>query len=167
MFAAGGPPPVTVKEPVAVTGVVEVLNDVLREPYRKSTGGRTTATGTTPFPLHFIKFDVPAGRRLIVETISLQVRVPINQNVLVQMWLMEGGSSIDATVQLPVQKQGTFGTSTTPDYLTATHPVMLRVDGTEFTNEISFNLVRNAEVGELDFNVSIFGYLVDIPPPSP
>jgi hypothetical protein len=153
-----------VKEPTEVQGVVEVLNDVLREPYRKTIGGSTTAPGTFPFPGRFITLDVPVGKRLIVETISLQVKVTTNQNVLVQMQTLRGGFVIDTSVQLPVQKQGTFGGL---DYLTATHSVMLRVDGTETTDELLVNVQRNAEAGSVEVAVSVYGYLVSIPPPSP
>ena len=153
-----------VKEPTEVQGVVEVLNDVLRVPFRKTIGGSTTAPGTFPFPGGFIKHDIPAGKRLIVETISLQVRVTPGQNVLVQMQNVRGGSLIDATVQLPVQKQGTFGSM---DYLTATHNVMLRLDGGQFDNEISFAVERDATTGSLELSATIFGYLVDIPPTAP
>ena len=55
LSAASGPPPVTVQ------GVVETINDVLREPFRKTIGGSTTATGIFPFSAGFIKHDIPVG----------------------------------------------------------------------------------------------------------
>jgi hypothetical protein len=167
MFAAGGPPPVTVNEPVAVTGVVEVINDVLRQPYRQSVGGSSTSPGFAPFPSDFIKFDVPEGKRLIVETISVQVRVNPNQSVLVRVETprsLGGPNGLDATVFLPVEKQASFPTG---DYFVATQPMTLRVDGTAATNELSFGVSRNAESGSIEFRATVFGYLVDIPVPAP
>src|SRR5688500_17336794 len=88
MFAANGPPPVTVNQPVAVTvtgpvevqGSVEVLNDALKVPYNRMfevtlADGSSSSTSSVG--------GLTAGKRLVIETIGVEVRVVPGQKVVV------------------------------------------------------------------------------------
>jgi len=157
-----GGPTVTVNEPVAVTvagpvevqGVVEVINDVLRQPYRVSRQQLISVGRNTE-----VTFDVPTNKRLIIETISILAKVTENQSVNVSM-STPATTSGNSFVFFPIQKQGNF---LSQDFFVAYYPTKLRVDGKALSDDIVFTLNRNSAAGAPEFTVSLFGYLVDIP----
>jgi hypothetical protein len=166
-----GGPTVTVNEPVAVTlsgpvqvqGVVEVINDVLRPPYRiprvGSSSGASAQAG----------FVVPQGKRLIVETVSVEGEVPVNQSVRLSMVTQATPPAVggNTSIFLPLQRLGTFGGK---DVFAGTHSMTLRVDPRsgggildQFDSAITFILERNGTGGTVNLTVSVNGYLIDIP----
>jgi hypothetical protein len=163
-----GGPTVNIKEPVSVTvdgpvevqGVVEVINDVLRQPFRQ-TRSQTTSVGLSAT---IVDFDVPAGKRLIVETISIRARVNLNEVVEASMSTPGTDGTNATSTALPLAKQGTFSTTNFPDHYSALHSVRIRVDGTAATNELSFILTRNLTAGSGELVVTVHGYVVDIAP---
>ena len=75
VFGKGGPTvtvdgDVTISDPVAIEGVVQVLNDTLYEPYLVAQ--ITVEANDSPT----VYFDIPDGKRLIVETIAYQASLP-------------------------------------------------------------------------------------------
>ena len=143
------------KEILTVEGIVETVNDTLNEPYAKS------------FTTHFspgqsaavLRFDIPDGRRLIVESIMIRVRAPSGQKALVGMHAPMGA----ATAYLSVQSQGVVAGS---EHLVGTHPVQLRVNSVgngEAQADFAFSMERSGDAGAGEFQVAVYGYLVPLP----
>jgi hypothetical protein len=154
--AASGPPAGAGGGTLNVQGVVEVLNDTLIQPFRQSRINPDVAVGsaTTPIP-----FDVPLGKRLIVEGITVLARVAPGQKALVQ-GRISGTQGGTAGIDITLKFQGTFNGQ---DVFSATAPLTLRVDGTVVPDELAFVMVRNGNSGPAFLSVSVFGYLVDSP----
>lgn len=151
LFAAGGPPPTTVQGHVSVEGVVEVLNDVLYQPYNESRGlGSTQASGA-------VSFDVPAGKRLVVQSISIRATVTSGLKVRVEGQFAAANGS--AFVDVALQSQGVFGEV---EFLSVAQPLTFRVDGSAASGEIFFSYQRTGTSGITNLRVNVYGYLVDI-----
>jgi hypothetical protein len=153
MFAASGPPPLQVE------GVVEVINDVLRQPYAES-GQDAASAGLFGTQAAQVKFDIPAGKRLIVESITVRVSLTTGQVPSVQVWA-KSNSGGTATADIPLTPQGeSFNTTA----YGAAIPLKLRVDGSSSTFDLTFTLFRSVTTGAAAIlRVAVFGYLVDIP----
>jgi hypothetical protein len=152
MFAAaGGPPPTTVQGQVSVEGVVEVLNDVLHRPYNESQGiGSTQAAG-------LLSFDVPAGKRLVVQSISMRATVTAGLKVRVEGQFAAANGS--AFIDVALQSQGVFGEA---EFFSVAQPLTFRVDGSNAPGEIVFSFQRTGTSGITNLRVNVYGYLVDI-----
>jgi hypothetical protein len=163
MFAQHGPPPVTVqgdvsiKGTVAVQGIVETINDVLRVPFA------TTVTATFAGAVSRANFDVPTGKRLIVELLSVQV-IQDAQNVQVDLRTKDQAGDVETPLAVPMlQSTGAPGTIYTHSL---NLPATLRIDyRPNTTNELSVQVIKGTggslTIGQL--KVSVRGYLVDIP----
>jgi hypothetical protein len=141
------PAPVTVQGPVNVQGVVEVINDVLRQPYVRS--------GSASSDAPIVTFDIPDGKRLIIETVAFQASRPAaDANRMFFEPLINGERHL---VPLPIQFTSVEGAVS---YLISMIPMTARIDSaTNSTTELRFRRGSGA-VGSL--NVTVFGYLVDI-----
>ena len=168
MFAASGPPTVTVqgevtvKGPVEVQGSVEVLNDALKVPYNR----RIQLT----LPNGISSFDgslsgIPAGKRLVIETIGVRVRGEPGQRIAVQV----GGGGVASTdtyyLPVPISDHGEIGTRQTFHGL---HAVKMIMDPRLLTGLIC-SVGRSASTGTVDIFFTLCGYLEDLPatPPAP
>ena len=152
LFGAGGPPPTTVQGHVSVEGVVEVLNDVLRQPYNETRQLSSTASSGS------VAFDVPAGKRLVIETISIRATVTGGVPVRVDGSAVSQGS--DFSIDVPIVPQGiadTFGN----EFFRGMQAVKIRVDGTSLSNEINFSYTRFG-AGITTLRVTLHGYLVNL-----
>ena len=147
----------TPAEPVPVTGTVEVVNDALYQPYIKQAG--VIINSGTQLQ---VAFDVPDGKRLILETVAVQASVPSTQKVRV---------SLDAQVNpainqyvigfLSVQSPGPIDGF---EYYVANQPFKLRQDWFQNSNaEILVRMIRDSSSGEASLLVTVYGYLVDSP----
>jgi hypothetical protein len=150
VFAASAAPPVQVQ------GIVEEINDVLRTPYIKSASG--SGTGPVTFT-----FDVPDGKRLIIENVSFNVTVPQDVFFRLSLDLLVGSDRQSIYLAPQSSTRGRFD-ATVASHL-GTHPVKLRVDSKAGSNnEIEVFLLRQAtDTGSAIVLVTIAGYLVDIP----
>jgi hypothetical protein len=139
--------------PVPVTGTVEVV-DRLHEPFLElasvSLPQGTLVDGVT--------FDVPEGKRLVLETLSLQISVPATQRVRAFLDVRVGNSAILSFI--PVQSPGSIlGT----EYFIANQPFKLRKDAIPgATDEIRVRMLRDGALGSSDLLVTLHGYLVDL-----
>lgn len=141
-------------EPVPVSGAVEVVNDARFEPYI-SLATTLLSAGTV---LGEVTFDVPEGKRLIVETVSVQADVPTGQKVRVMLDVLVGISPTLSVV--PVQSPGPF---LGVEYYVANQPFKLRKDALPgATDEIRVRMIRDAPAGGAGLAVTIHGYLVDL-----
>jgi hypothetical protein len=149
--------PVTVEEPLAVEvqgpvevqGVVEVINDVLRQPFVQSVNVPSAGSPTA-------NFDIPDGKRLVIESIAFQASRPSNETN--RMFLQPLVSATQRQlVPLPVQFISVEGAAS---YLISLLPLKLRLDSVPGSdNEVQ---IRRGTGGNGTLNASIFGYLVDI-----
>lgn len=140
---------VAVQGPVEVQGVVEVLNDVLRQPYAVSLNAPLSASPTA-------NFDIPDGKRLVIESIAFQASRPGNEVTRMFMHPLITPTQRQL-VPLPVQFTADDGSVS---YLISLIPLKLRIDSVPGSdNEIQ---IRRGNGGNGTLNASIFGYLVDI-----
>ena len=150
VFAANGPPPVTIQ------GVVEEINDVVQRPYVASS--QATAVSGTGVSAGF---DIPVGKRLIVESLTVLAQLTSGQQPSVTMLTAAttAGQPV-VTADIPLTAQGQLGDQ---DVFKAALPLKLRVSGTSSPNDLTFILSRSSLSGSLVMRVTVFGYLVDIP----
>jgi hypothetical protein len=149
----------TPAEPVPVTGTVEVVNDALYEPYIKTASVFDLDGGDVQFQ---VAFDVPDGKRLILETVVVQANVQSGQKVRVSL-----DSQVNPAINkyvigfLPVRDPVPFlGT----DYYVVNQPFKLRQDWfLGSTDEIIIRMSRDSSSGEASLLVTVYGYLVDSP----
>ncbi len=138
--------------PTQVQGVVEVLNDVLYTPYVRSV---STEEGSLPW----VSFDVPAGKRLIIETISFQGLHLTAAGV--KRVLLDHAVSANTRLHIPlaVQERIVDGATT---FLISTLPVKMRVDSVpNETGEILIRMGGSTPDTSGRIMVAINGYLID------
>ena len=148
------------KKPASILGVVEVLNDILNEPYRvtKTVDGQSTADTRS------VTFPVPSGKRLIIETITILVKAPIGEKVVgfVQTPGSDGNPMI---AHVAVPSQGTFGTGVVLEHFMASQPMKVRVNGGNSVVVEAMRVNPGKITPELFIvQATICGYLVDIAP---
>jgi hypothetical protein len=142
VFAASGN-----TSPISVVGVVEEINDVLRVPYSRNfaiaAAGPTAARAT---------FDIPDGKRFVIEAVSYDLAIKDNVYFSVALAPLIGGIRaphyLSAQSHTMVSREGdpTRGTHT------GTHPMKLRVDAKPgMNNEIEVVVTRqNADTSSVD-----------------
>lgn len=131
------------KCPVEVQGIVEVLNDVLNQPYAVT----VTNAGA---------FDIPDGKRLVIETISYWTVQGLGKTGRLSLDGFRGAASGVRVVFLPVQD--TF-VRNQEMYQTSVIPVKMRVDSVEGVTE-EIRIIGDSAF--VTFEVTVFGYLVDL-----
>jgi hypothetical protein len=138
--------------PTEVHGVVEVLNDVLYTPYARVV---STQDGSLPWA----GFDVPAGKRLIIETISFQGMHPTAAGVKRVLLDHVVSASTRLTIPLAAQERVVDGATT---FLIATLPVKMRIDSVLNENsEILIRMGGSTPDSSGRIMVGIYGYLID------
>jgi hypothetical protein len=151
----GGP---TVTQPVEIFGSVATLDDSLHEPYTN----RLTLTMLAGENAEELKFDVPAGKRLIVETISYRAATTVDQVVIFNV-ISRTMTSAPVLALVPKQVV-TIAPSGLATFHRGTESVKIRIDGTEESDsELAISMFRypsDADSASLD--VSVWGYLVDL-----
>lgn len=152
VFGKGGPTvtvdgDVTISDPVAIEGVVQVLNDTLYEPYLVAQ--ITVEANDSPT----VYFDIPDGKRLIVETIAYQASLPAGTSNRMFLHPLIGTSRL--LIPLLIQDRVEAGGY----YLVGNIPFKMRIDSVEgSTQEI---MIRRGVGGDGTLNATISGYLVD------
>jgi hypothetical protein len=109
-----------------------------------------------------VAFDVPDGKRLILETVVVQANVQSGQKVRVSL-----DSQVNPAINkyvigfLPVRDPVPFlGT----DYYIVNQPFKLRQDWfLGSTDEIIIRMSRDSSSGGASLLVTVYGYLVDSP----
>jgi hypothetical protein len=156
-FAAGGPPPVaiegevTVKGPVEIQGSVEVVNDALKTPFHVS----RVIEFTQGLVITGANITLPAGKRLVIETISVRSFAQPGQFYLLSVNFSEGGVATDLAVALQL-----LGTTATNTYHAGTHAVSLRL---KTATNLQVNATRVGGINGLgEVHISFHGYTEDI-----
>jgi len=128
-------------------GVRPALAEKVTEPHQESKNANFTA------PFFNFSIDVPAGKRLTIESASARVVLPPGQRARA---VVSGNFPTGVGTQhLTLEFQGTFDGA---DVYTTTQPVRL------YVSEIggSFSVVRNG-TGTVFAEVSFVGFLEDVP----
>ena len=152
VFGKGGPTvtvdgDVSISDPVAIEGVVQVLNDTLYAPY--VVYQTTTEANESPT----VYFDIPDGKRLIVETIAYQSSLPAGTTNRMFLQPLMGTSRL--LIPLLIQDRVDAGGY----YLVGNIPFKIRLDSVDgSTQEI---MIRRGVGGAGTLNATICGYLVD------
>lgn len=138
--------------PLFTRGVDDGANDIYHQTHAKSLFNNSE--------FNFASFAVPAGKRLIIETITVRATVPPGQKA--EFVLLTIGSEGSTTNDpLTVQSQGVTEAVGGQERLSGTHPVRIRVDGTGQPSDITVSMTRNPAAGLAFLLASISGYLVD------
>jgi hypothetical protein len=103
---------------------------------------------------------VPQGFRLVIETFTAKVQVPVGERVLIEFTstVTSNGTPLVSTTYIPVLPQGTFSGA---DIFVANQPMKIYVDPTG--NTLSLLVFKTTSNGSAFADVSISGYLVPIP----
>jgi hypothetical protein len=155
-FGAGGPTVTVAGQPIEIQGVVATMDDALRQPFLN-----TTVVGVPEGePGGSIFFDVPEGKRLIVETVTFRVSAAADVAVDVQIFAVGIGGLSNPSY---LSYQTTPSPSGASAVHTGTHPIKMRVDYRPgHTDEIELEVSRGPSTGGCVLTASILGYLVDI-----
>jgi hypothetical protein len=102
-----------------------------------------------------LPISVPAGKRLIVESASVIIRLPAGQRANVQLI---GNQNLVGMVHFSLNHQGTFKGR---DVWTAAESV--RIYGNPGDSTVFFNIERSDGTGSSFVEVSLAGYLIRVP----
>src|SRR5262249_32087797 len=101
---------------------------------------------------------VPAHKRLVIETVTVQAVVPTGQKVLAQINMMGGG--VFAQHNIMLTPQGSFNFNLL-DYFAATESVRLYADQ---GSAVPFNVTRSSNDAQFwGGQYTVSGYFVDVP----
>ena len=155
---APAPLSVIVSGPVDVRGSVDLLNDAFRTPFNTNVTGTIAAGSLTSFPA---AINIPAGKRLVIETISVRVRVPSGQRVQAELQATAAVGSRATGFECPigVQFEGIFERE---DVFVGTHRVRLVIDRRQ-VSRLEFSFSRSANFSAGSFTAFLGGYLEDEP----
>ena len=165
------PPPaqpvqVTVVNPVAVTGTVDIGNKV------EISGRVETLNDALKTPVHFTVnqvydggssiragefYTVPVGMRLTIESVSVRILVPVGQKVFAALELGDG--DVPIRNYLALQPQGSFFNGS-DDFILSQN---LKLIADSSSPHISYRVFRNSIVGSISFEMTVNGYLEEVP----
>ncbi len=138
--AAGGPAAFQSVDPAA-------LNAVVRSSTSDHSPTSRSETGTI--------YTVPAGKRLVIETVSGRASVHSGTRIRGTLLTRSGGNTM--ATQLVFESQGADGTETRYVF---THSVRLYADA---GTNVDFNFIRNSSESQGSKSYSFSGYLIDKP----
>ena len=146
--AADKPPkPVSVVGPVQVEGAVETVNDALRLPYFQSRSGDGQDT---------LSFTIPAGKRLVIEAISVLADVPNGQSAYFAL-----NASTPFTFMF-LAPQIAMPWTAVQTLVVCTHAIRMRLDApADQDGTVTISVFRSGTGGTV-FRGAISGYLVDL-----
>ena len=101
-----------------------------------------------------VRFNVPAGKRLVIESVSVETGVPAGQKLLAGVIQAHVNGDLEDYFMAPTFT-GTLGSN---DIYIASQKTTLYADG---GTEIVVFALRSASTGGRNLNVSIQGYLID------
>lgn len=166
MFAANGPPPVTVNQPVNVVvtnpdtapAQVQDVNNPAFQPYQADDQSGVLS------PNGYYKtasFAVPAGKRLVIELVTVHVIVEGSQNVsAVELLVRKPGGIVPVRHQLTPSRIGPAPGSATGIAYSVCQPLRAYSEG---GTSVELSVERNGMNGLFASRFSISGYLVDVP----
>lgn len=144
-------------DPVTVEGAVEVVNDSFNTPFLQ---GFVTDMGAGQ-NYGELAFDIPDGKRLVIETINVSVSAPPGQIFVGTFTFLSSRGGVSGN--FPVQRTGFVFPGSNRENQVAHPPLRARVDARPgVTNEVTVVVARNDATETARLTVNIFGYLVDL-----
>ena len=158
LFAASGPPPVPIEGEVTVKGTVdvEVINDALKIPFNRTIQVEVPANQPS-FEKHIP--GIPAGKRLVIETFSALAIVPSGQAAFASITASSWDSALAWVYHAPLNLVGEWPGGTR--YI-GLHKLRVTCD----PRAVAYPSVRgsrNVVSGTAQFQITVGGYLEDIP----
>lgn len=148
---AANPVPVNVQNQVTTKGA----DNPAFQPFAKD----VVDVPAFPGPNDTVTFDVPAGKRLVIELVTIRGTLSSGNTLAIAIikTLQPDGSTVTHGLTIPP-----LGTSSTglPTY-SLTHP--LRLYAEPGVGSVSIFVARNGDGPTFSVGASISGYLVDIP----
>lgn len=163
---SGGSPPGGEDKPLfvkVINAVAEAIPvEVTNVPTVEVAARQPHQFAANNFPGHDVgstnyRFDVPAGKRLVIENASVKVRVPEGQQVFSTISANGPPDVGFGETHLVFVKQGTFGGM---DVYTANNPLQLWVGPGEDNGNI--HVRRSGTEGEMQVDAAFSGYLEDL-----
>jgi hypothetical protein len=134
---------------------VRDVDNPARQPFLTSTFA-SLADGST-FVAANPNISVPAGKRLVIEQISLSANLPSGQKPVFSMNVRDNFAQVIFDQALPTTLQGTFGPI---DTFQASLPTRIYLDASE---QFSFVFFRTDGNGSAGVRFSFSGHFVDVP----
>ena len=166
MFAANGPPPVTVVQPVNVIvtnpdtapAQVQDVNNPAFQPYQADEAvGVLTPNGA----YKIATFAVPAGKRLVIELVTAYVVLEGGQNVSdVELAVTKPGGLVTVRHHLTPSRIGPAAGTATGIAYSVCQPLRVYSEGGK---SVELKIERSGATGTFLSRFSISGYLVDAP----
>lgn len=145
----------TVKIDTANPLPVRDVDNPVRQPFHRSVFA-SLPDGTT-----FLASDPgltpPAGKRLVIEQISIGANLPAGQRAACSLVVRNDFAEVLFDHALPMSLQGTFGPI---DSFQASLPTRVYLDPSD---SVAFDVFRTAATGSAGVRVSFSGYFVDVP----
>jgi hypothetical protein len=110
-------------------------------------------------PQHNVSFTVPAGKRLVIESVSGRAGFATATEELVSVTLQARVNDGLQSVSLPAVFQGRSPVATDPYLWAATDLVKIYADGG--TDVLIFWTRNTSSAAEANLNISVQGYLID------
>lgn len=145
----------TVKIDTSNPLLVRDVDNAARQSFRKSVSV-SLADGST-FAAINPGITPPAGKRLVIEAISVSGNVPSGQKYACSLNITDEFAQVLFDLDLTLTLQGTFGPVDTFQGNTITRVYI------EPSDTVAFDVFRNAGTGAAGMRVSFSGYLVDVP----
>jgi hypothetical protein len=130
---------------------VQTFNDALNTPYAET---RASEPGIGLSFSDGLRFDVPTGKRLVIESVTVRATVPPGQRARV---FFHTNKPLSAGM-LTVEPQGVINGF---EQLFGTHPIKVRVDDSGSTHDVIFAIERSSGAGDWTIHASVYGFLVD------
>ena len=146
------PTVVTVDGVVEVAGAVDVLKEPVKTPFIQTQNYNFTAVQTYAT----VSISIPAGKRLVVESITCLARVTSGEAHCWAQLTNVGDVLPHNYAFLTLTNQGVFNNQS---YFVGTHKITMRIDPTQMS--LDFAVERNAG-GAGDFYITVHGYLEDL-----
>ena len=142
---------VEVQGPVDVLGAVEVVAEPVKQPFRQTQSGPIPAGQLNDF----FRFDLPAGKRVIVETVT--VIATISPGATAFGWLSIDALENPGIAALTFTYQGVLHGN---HVYTASSPLLLRLEADKVN--LRANIYRSDAAGNANVTIGIHGYLEDL-----
>lgn len=152
------PVPVMVQNPTTAVTIqntpsVKAADNPAFQPYVQS-GSHFDQIGSSDS----ISFDVPAGKRLVIELVTVTLDLPTGQNQATNSLLLNEGSPRQVIHEMTSTAEGDNGGGSR--FVTTQ---TLRAYAEAGTGTVKIHIGRNSSASTFGWSVSVSGYLVDLP----
>ena len=121
---------------------------------------RTVSASNSTDQVENLQLSVPAGKRLVVQYVSVFAEVPVGQTASAAITGQGlGNQAVSSTIRLAMPRSSTFGDAA---FLIGSQEVTLYA-GPGSGSTLFAAIARSSEEGTWDAQLTVSGYLVDLP----